>query len=70
MSVPCHVPPSRAELVQLIHVAALRGDGSVTNPVRIINLYFSTSGQLMACHDPLNGPVDGFLPLSAGDSPA
>ncbi|WP_313329945.1 hypothetical protein [Pseudomonas oryzihabitans] len=57
-------------MVQLIHVAAHRGDGSVTNPERIINLYFSPSGQLMACHDPLNGPVDGFLPLSAGDAPA
>lgn len=70
MSIPCHVPPSRAELVQLIHVAAHRGDGSVTNPERIINLYFSPSGQLMACHDPLNGPVDGFLPLSDGDATA
>jgi len=60
MPIPCHLPPHRAELVQLIHVAAFRGDGSESNPERIVNLYFSPEGELLACHDPLNGPVDGF----------
>lgn len=61
MSIPCHLPPYKAELVQLIHVAAYRGDGSEENPERIVNLYFSQQGELLACHDPLNGPADGFV---------
>jgi len=45
----------------LIHVPAHRGDGSEANPERIINLYFTKGGELVACYDPLNGPLDGFL---------
>ncbi|RJX81271.1 hypothetical protein [Pseudomonas sp. LS-2] len=62
MSVPFHVPPSKAELIQVIHVAASRGDGSSANPERIIDLYFSPTGELLACNDPLNGPPDSFIP--------
>jgi len=61
MPVPCHLPPARAEIVELIHVPAHRGDGSEANPERIINLYFTKGGELVACYDPLNGPLDGFL---------
>lgn len=61
MSVPFHIPPSRAEIVELIHVPAHRGDGSEANPERIINLYFTKGGELVACYDPLNGPPDGFV---------
>ena len=43
MSVPCHIPPSRAELIPVIYLAA-RGDGSPGNPERIIHLYFSRMG--------------------------
>lgn len=60
MAVPCHIPPHRAEIVELIHVPAHRGDGTEANPERIVNLYFSKDGELLACHDPLNGPPDGF----------
>lgn len=40
----------------------MRGDGSPSNPERLINLYFNDAGELMACHDPLNGPPDSFNP--------
>lgn len=61
MSVPCHIPPSRAELIPVIYLAASRGDGSPGNPERIIHLYFSPDGCLLACHDPQNGPPDAFF---------
>ncbi|MNJ82555.1 hypothetical protein D3C77_820490 [compost metagenome] len=38
----------------------MRGDGSPSNPERLINLYFNDDGELMACYDPLNGPPDSF----------
>ena len=47
-------------MIEVIHVAASRGDGSSDNPERLIDLYFALSGELLACHDPLNGPADGF----------
>ncbi|WP_449106706.1 hypothetical protein [Pseudomonas mohnii] len=59
MAIDCHLPPSAAR-VSLIWVSAMRGDGSPSNPERLINLYFSDSGELLACHDPLNGPPDSF----------
>ncbi|WP_157638686.1 hypothetical protein [Burkholderia ubonensis] len=61
MGVPCHLPPTAAELVSLIHVSAHRGDGSASNPERVIHLYYAQDGRLLACHDPLNGPADGFM---------
>lgn len=46
--------------MEVIHVAASRGDGSTENPERIIDLYFRPTGELLACYDPLNGPPDAF----------
>lgn len=60
MPVAMHIPPSNARLIQVIHVAASRGDGSERNPERIIDLYFRPDGTLLACYDPLNGPPDSF----------
>jgi len=59
MAIDCHLPPSAAR-VSLIWVSAMRGDGSPSNPERLINLYFNDSGELLACYDPLNGPPDSF----------
>lgn len=42
----------------------MRGDGSLENPERLINLYFNDDGVLMACFDPLNGATDSY---HAGD---
>ncbi|MEN5126857.1 hypothetical protein [Pseudomonas alloputida] len=59
MSIERHIPPE-AKRVSLIWVSAMRGDGSPENPERLINLYFSDDGVLMACFDPLNGPPDSY----------
>jgi hypothetical protein len=69
MSVPMHLPPSRAAVVEVIHVPAMRGDGTAANPERLINLYFSLSGDLLACYDPQNGPPDSYLSVKAAASP-
>ena len=58
---PCHIPPSSARIVELIHVSSMRGDGSQENPERSIELYFSKEGELLACYDPLNGLPDSFV---------
>lgn len=63
MSVECHLPPDKAEVIQVIAVDGMRGDGSPENPERLISLYFSLDGRLLACYDPINGPPDAFLPL-------
>lgn len=55
------MPPHTARVVELIFVPAMRGDGSPGNPERVINLYFSKEGELMACYDPQNGPPDSFV---------
>ncbi|MDU9413836.1 MULTISPECIES: hypothetical protein [unclassified Pseudomonas] len=60
MPVEMHLPPSRATLMQVIHVSAVRGDGTPSNPERSIDLYFRTDGELLACYDPINGPADIF----------
>ncbi|HLA34304.1 MAG TPA: hypothetical protein VJ001_05485 [Rhodocyclaceae bacterium] len=61
MSIDMHVSPVKAQVVQVIFVDAMRGDGSPENPERMIYMYFSLDGQLLACYDPLNGPPDGFI---------
>lgn len=53
MPIPCHLLPDRVESIQVIHVSAMRGDGSPENPARAVELYFSPEGALLACHDPL-----------------
>ena len=68
MSVPCHLPPDRAALVQVIHVCAMRGDGSSNNPERMIQMYFSTEGELLACFDPITGAPDAFFAEGQGQS--
>lgn len=67
MSVPCHLPPVRAAVVEVIHVSAMRGDGSAGNPERLIELYFARDGELLACYDPINGPPDAFASQPVGD---
>jgi len=59
MSVPMHLCPT-AKRVQLIFVAAMRGDGSKGNPERTVHYYFSDEGELMACYDPINGEPDAY----------
>lgn len=61
MPVPCHVAPHTARVVELVFVPAMRGDGSEKDPERMIHLYFSLDGELMACYDPLFGPPDGYI---------
>lgn len=61
MPVPAHSPPHTARVVELIFVPAMRGDGSEGDPERMINLYFSKEGELIACYDPLYGPPDGYV---------
>lgn len=67
MSVLKPMPTHLAKVIEVVFVHALRGDGSKENPERFINLYFSRDGDLLACHDPQNGPPDSFLPLLAAD---
>lgn len=40
--------PQLAELVEVIHVEAARGEGTEENPVRIVHQYWSKDGQLLA----------------------
>ncbi|PTE00854.1 hypothetical protein EIL82_14975 [Pandoraea apista] len=69
MGVPSHIPPTAVEMVRVIYISAHRGDGSKSNPVRLIHLYYATDGRLLACYDPLSGPPDGFFAGGAsGDS--
>lgn len=53
--IPIYAPPDRAEVVQLIYFAAMRGGSGPDNPAREVHFYFSFEGQLMACYDPING---------------
>ncbi|MBW7896540.1 MAG: hypothetical protein H3C27_15640 [Opitutaceae bacterium] len=48
-------------------MSAMRGDGSVGNPERLIELYFARDGDLLACYDPINGPPDAFASQPVGD---
>lgn len=59
MAIERHLPPNVAR-ASLICVNTMRGDGSPSNPERLINLYFRDDGELMACYDPLNGLPDSF----------
>lgn len=63
MPVSQHLPPS-VEIAQMICVTAHRGNGSDANPERLIWLYYSMEGRLLACYDPLNGPPDWFCSLA------
>lgn len=43
--------PRRAELIEVIHTEATRGDGTEENPVRIVHQYWSKNGDLLAEKD-------------------
>lgn len=61
MSIEFHLPPAMVQVFQVIHVVAWRGDGSKKNPERLIHLYYSLDGRLLACYDELNGAPDSFV---------
>lgn len=42
-----HRPPDSVEIVKLIKIRALRGNGSEDNPVRRVELYYSLEGQFL-----------------------
>ena len=43
--------PQLVELVEVIHVEAARGKGTVDDPVRIVHQYWSKEGQLLSEKD-------------------
>lgn len=43
-----------AEIIEVIHVETLRGDGTEKNPVRIIHQYWAKDGTLLAEKDEIN----------------
>lgn len=44
-------PPRLAEVVQVIHVLATKGDGADENPVRLVRQFWSFDGTLLAESD-------------------
>lgn len=42
-----HQPPQKVEMVELIKVEFLKGDGTANDPVRYINRYYNLDGQLL-----------------------
>lgn len=44
--------PVSAKVIDVIYLDASRGDGSAENPERMILLYYSLDGRLLACCDP------------------
>ena len=56
-------------MIQVIFVPCHRGDGSLENPERVINQYFSLDGELLACYDEINGPPDSFRSLTEAGKP-
>jgi|WetSurMetagenome_2_1015567.scaffolds.fasta_scaffold572623_2 hypothetical protein len=61
MGIKMHLPPIKVKRIQVIFVAALRGDGSKENPERTANFYYDDNGELLACYDPINGDPDTFF---------
>jgi hypothetical protein len=60
MSVPEHLPPD-VRKIDVFAVTGYRGDGSADNPEREVYAYYdAATGNLLACHDPLNGPPGWF----------
>ncbi|EOI00696.1 hypothetical protein UAY_01799 [Enterococcus moraviensis ATCC BAA-383] len=43
--------PQLVEQVEVIHVEAVRGNGTEENPVRIVHQYWSKEGMLLAEND-------------------
>ena len=46
--------PSSVKLITVIEVKAARGEGTDADPVRIVNQYWSTEGDLLAEDDPID----------------
>ena len=60
MPVDFHQEPLSVRQMTVLHIVALRGDGTPASPVRQVQYFYSTTGEMLACVDPLNGPVDHF----------
>jgi len=45
---------NKVEVIKVIHVLIVRGDGSENDPVRYVDQYWSLSGEFLAENDPLN----------------
>jgi len=60
MAVESHILPLDVQVVEVVYVMARRGDGTPGSPERSVHLYYSKTGDLLACYDPVNGPVDYF----------
>lgn len=43
--------PRIAELIEVIHTIATRGDGTKENPIRLVHQYWSKDGELLAEKD-------------------
>jgi len=43
--------PRKVELLEVIHIEAVRGKGTPENPVRIVHQYWSKDGNLLAEKD-------------------
>lgn len=68
LNVAKNEPPGRryqrvdvAELLEVVHVAALRGAGTEGDPVRLVHQYWSKAGELLAERD-CGAPDAGGLP--------
>lgn len=59
-----HLPPDGVRVIPVIVVPCYRGDGSASNPERLIYQYFSLDGELLACYDEINGPPDAFAAVN------
>lgn len=42
-----HRPPDSVEIVKLIKIKAVRGNGSESNPVRRVELYYTLEGEFL-----------------------
>ena len=42
-----HRPPDSVEIVKLIKIKAVRGNGSHNNPVRGVELYYTLNGEFL-----------------------
>lgn len=47
-------PGLMVKVIEVIHLGVPRGDGSDNNPVRIVEQYWSLSGDLIVENDPID----------------
>ncbi|MDR0251506.1 MAG: hypothetical protein LBI35_09435 [Burkholderiales bacterium] len=55
MSIPCHLPPHKAQLIKVIFVPVTVGSGADDDPERMAYFYYATDGKLLSCYDPFYG---------------